>query len=116
MTSQFPAHPAGSFNYPHLDRLPTLAVYQLTKVNYINLVVRKALIRDCFQLREYSLQEQDDVGTTTLQEQDKTSTELQEGNDENYTPTKTNETLVPKYYNQEPKPETRKLEMMEPRN
>ena len=32
MTSQFPAHPAGSFNYPHLARLPTLAVFSLTKV------------------------------------------------------------------------------------
>ena len=32
MTSQFPTHPAGSFNYPHLARLPTLAVFSLTKV------------------------------------------------------------------------------------
>eukprot|EP00092_Neocalanus_flemingeri_P025712 GFUD01027876.1.p1 GENE.GFUD01027876.1~~GFUD01027876.1.p1 ORF type:complete len:470 (+),score=125.50 GFUD01027876.1:94-1503(+) len=32
MTSTFPAHPAGSFNYPHLARLPTLAVYSLTKL------------------------------------------------------------------------------------
>ena len=33
MTSTFPAHPAGSFNYPHLARLPTLAVFSLTKVS-----------------------------------------------------------------------------------
>ena len=32
MTSQFPAHPAGSFNYPHLDHLPTIAVFKITKV------------------------------------------------------------------------------------
>ena len=34
MTSTFPAHPAGSFNYPHLARLPTLAVFSLTKVSF----------------------------------------------------------------------------------
>ena len=33
MTSTFPEHPAGSFNYPHLARLPTLAVFSLTKVS-----------------------------------------------------------------------------------
>ena len=32
ITSDYPAHPAGSFNYPHLARLPILAVYSLTKV------------------------------------------------------------------------------------
>ena len=34
ITSSYPAHPAGSFNYPHLNRLPTLAVYSLTKVSF----------------------------------------------------------------------------------
>ena len=43
ITSTYPAHPAGSFNYPHLARLPTLAVYSLTK------------------LREYSLQQEYEV-------------------------------------------------------
>ena len=43
ITSTYPAHPAGSFNYPHLTRLPTLAVYSLTK------------------LREYSLQQEYEV-------------------------------------------------------
>jgi len=42
ITSQFPQHPAGSFHYPHLDTLPTIAVYTLTK------------------LREYTLHEKDD--------------------------------------------------------
>jgi len=32
MTSQFPSHPAGSFHYPNLDRLPTLAMFKLTKL------------------------------------------------------------------------------------
>jgi len=41
ITSQFPQHPAGSFHYPHLARLPTIAVYTLTK------------------LREYTLQQRD---------------------------------------------------------
>ena len=40
ITNTYPAHPAGSFNYPHLTRLPTLAIYSLTK------------------LREYSLQQE----------------------------------------------------------
>ena len=44
ITSTYPAHPAGSFNYPHLARLPTLAVYSLTK------------------LREYSLQQEYELG------------------------------------------------------
>merc|ERR1711963_869729 len=34
ITSTYPAHPAGSFNYPHLTRLPTIAVYSLTKVRF----------------------------------------------------------------------------------
>jgi len=49
ITSDYPAHPAGSFNYPHLARLPILAVYSLTK------------------LREYSL-EQDFEKTDTKKE------------------------------------------------
>ena len=32
ITNNFPAHPAGSFHYPALSRLPRLAVYSLTKV------------------------------------------------------------------------------------
>ena len=34
ITSTYPTHPAGSFNYPHLTRLPTIAVYSLTKVRF----------------------------------------------------------------------------------
>ena len=101
MTSQFPAHPAGSFNYPHLDRLPTLAVYQLTKVKYICLVVREALIHVWFQLREYTLQEQDDAGTNTLQEQDKTRTDLKEEKKKNYSATNRNKSSIPKENNQD---------------
>ena len=33
ISSQYPTHPAGSFNYPHLDKLPTLAIIQITKVS-----------------------------------------------------------------------------------
>lgn len=32
MTNTFPAHPAGSFHYPHLPRLPRMAVYTLQKM------------------------------------------------------------------------------------
>ena len=32
ITNSFPAHPAGSFHYPALSRLPRLAVYSLSKV------------------------------------------------------------------------------------
>jgi len=32
ITNSFPAHPAGSFHYPALSRLPRLAVYSLTKL------------------------------------------------------------------------------------
>merc|ERR1711872_768325 len=46
ITSQFPAHPAGSFHYPHLERLPTIAVYTITK------------------LREYTLQGEQHNNTT----------------------------------------------------
>lgn len=31
ISSQYPTHPAGSFHYPHLDKLPTLAIIQITK-------------------------------------------------------------------------------------
>jgi len=31
ITSQYPSHPAGSFNYPHLAKLPTIAYFTLTK-------------------------------------------------------------------------------------
>jgi len=51
MTSQFPAHPAGSFNYPHLEQLPTIAVFQLTK------------------LREYVLQDKGNISTNIFKEQ-----------------------------------------------
>jgi len=37
ITSDYPAHPAGSFNYPHLARLPVLAVYSLTKLREYSL-------------------------------------------------------------------------------
>lgn len=37
ITSTYPAHPAGSFNYPNLSRLPTLAVYSLTKLREYSL-------------------------------------------------------------------------------
>jgi len=47
ITSSYPAHPAGSFNYPHLAALPTLAVYSLTK------------------LREYKLQQNYETAATT---------------------------------------------------
>jgi hypothetical protein len=32
ITNTFPAHPAASFNYPHLQKLPTIAVYTMQKV------------------------------------------------------------------------------------
>lgn len=31
ISSQYPTHPAGSFHYPHLDKLPTIAIIQITK-------------------------------------------------------------------------------------
>jgi len=37
ITSDYPAHPAGSFNYPNLARLPTLAVYSLKKLREYSL-------------------------------------------------------------------------------
>jgi len=37
ITSTYPAHPAGSFNYPNLSRLPTLAIYSLTKLREYSL-------------------------------------------------------------------------------
>jgi len=40
ITSQFPQHPAGSFHYPHLDNLPTIAVYTLTKLREYTLHVK----------------------------------------------------------------------------
>jgi hypothetical protein len=61
MTSTYPAHPAGSFNYPHLARLPTLAVYSLTKVTLGMSSADSNL--GCLQLREYTLQEQSDTST-----------------------------------------------------
>jgi len=42
ITSQFPQHPAGSFHYPHLDRLPTLAVYTITKLREYTLHQKNA--------------------------------------------------------------------------
>jgi len=47
ISSDFPAHPAGSFHYPTLNRLPRLAVYSLTK------------------LREYTMEE--DFGDKNLE-------------------------------------------------
>ena len=44
ITSSYPAHPAGSFNYPHLAALPTLAVYSLTKVTKHFIVLQKYFI------------------------------------------------------------------------
>ena len=44
ITSQFPQHPAGSFHYPHLDRLPTIAVYTLTKVARQDIVYTWSLL------------------------------------------------------------------------
>jgi len=44
MTSQFPTHPAGSFNYPHLARLPTLAVFSLTKLREYHFQDQEAAI------------------------------------------------------------------------
>ena len=41
ITQDYPAHPAGSFNYPNLARLPTLAVYSLKKVKLLMLVMWK---------------------------------------------------------------------------
>ena len=32
ISSQYPAHPAGSFHYPHLATLPSIATIHLTKV------------------------------------------------------------------------------------
>jgi len=31
ISSQYPTHPAGSFHYPHLAKLPTIAIIQITK-------------------------------------------------------------------------------------
>lgn len=31
ISSEYPTHPAGSFHYPHLDKLPTIAIIQITK-------------------------------------------------------------------------------------
>ena len=70
ITSDYPAHPAGSFNYPHLARLPILAVYSLTKVRrhkYLNIIAFKWSTMFDFQLREYSL-EQDFEKTDTKKE------------------------------------------------
>ena len=32
ITSSFPDHPAASFNYPHMQKLPTIATYSVKKV------------------------------------------------------------------------------------
>ena len=75
ITSSYPAHPAGSFNYPHLAALPTLAVYSLTKVTkYIlqkyfipnkHLPLSQVKIISCPQLREYKLQQNYETAATT---------------------------------------------------
>ena len=69
ITSSYPAHPAGSFNYPHLAALPTLAVYSLTKVTKycptkISSIVTSDII-SCPQLREYKLQQNYETAATT---------------------------------------------------
>ncbi|XP_023324329.1 uncharacterized protein LOC111698276 [Eurytemora carolleeae] len=47
ITSTYPTHPAGSFHYPHLEHLPTLAVYSLTKERDYELVGQhKAGVQD----------------------------------------------------------------------
>lgn len=33
ITSRFPAHPAGSFYYPYIKRLPPIATFQFIKVS-----------------------------------------------------------------------------------
>ena len=63
MTSQFPSHPAGSFHYPNLDRLPTLAVFKLTKV--ITKKKKDFNKTNSFQLREYVLQDSTEHHTVT---------------------------------------------------
>ena len=74
ITSSYPAHPAGSFNYPHLAALPTLAVYSLTKVTkycptkiFHNkyLPLSQVKIISCPQLREYKLQQNYETAATT---------------------------------------------------
>ena len=74
ITSSYPAHPAGSFNYPHLAALPTLAVYSLTKVTkycptkiFHNkyLPLSQVRIISCPQLREYKLQQNYETAATT---------------------------------------------------
>ena len=73
ITSSYPAHPAGSFNYPHLAALPTLAVYSLTKVTkhcpakifHKYLPMSQVNIISCPQLREYKLQQNYETAATT---------------------------------------------------
>ena len=38
-SSSFPAHPAGSFHYPNLPRLPVLAKYSVVKVIIIIVII-----------------------------------------------------------------------------
>ena len=35
ISSSYPDHPAGSFHYPHLTRLPRIAQFSLTKVGVV---------------------------------------------------------------------------------
>ena len=40
ITSSFPDHPAASFNYPHLQKLPNIATYSVKKVKFLSVDVQ----------------------------------------------------------------------------
>jgi hypothetical protein len=93
MTSQFPAHPAGSFNYPHLDQLPTIAVFY------------KGIARDVgdknshcnyFQLREYALQENVNMSSNMFQPRDPLTIGAKNLADQDIFVTKSKKTTVSK--------------------
>ena len=55
ITNSFPAHPAGSFHYPALSRLPRLAVYSLTKVVMKKMIIMVIMMMMIHRLAVYLL-------------------------------------------------------------
>ena len=46
ISNSFPAHPAGSFNYPSLPRLPILAQYSVIKVEVMAMMMTAMVTMD----------------------------------------------------------------------
>ena len=43
ISNSFPAHPAGSFHYPSLSRLPMLAQYSVVKVKAMPMMIEMVM-------------------------------------------------------------------------